>query len=54
VDTADAARPGELELLSFRAGRIAAIDAFLDPAVHRRFALPDELPALGDQLGAVR
>jgi RNA polymerase sigma-70 factor (TIGR02960 family) len=41
--------PGRFELrvinvVTLRDGRIAAMDAFLDPAVHRRFGLPPELP----------
>ena len=40
---ADAFRLGAVNLLAFRAGRIAGIHAFLDPAVHRRFALPTEV-----------
>ncbi len=33
---------GAVNLLALRAGRIAGIHAFLDPAVHRRFGLPAE------------
>ena len=36
-------RLGAINVLAFRAGRIAGIHAFLDPAVHRRFDLPAEM-----------
>lgn len=35
-------RLGAVNVLSLRVGRIAAIDGFLDPAVHHRFGLPSE------------
>jgi RNA polymerase sigma-70 factor (TIGR02960 family) len=37
-------RLGAVNVLAIRAGRIAEIAGFLDPAVHRRFGLPAELP----------
>ncbi len=37
-------RLGAVNVLSLRAGRIVEIAGFLDPAVHRRFGLPEELP----------
>ena len=36
-------RLGGIVLLSLRGGRISAIDSFLDPAVHRRFGLAEEI-----------
>jgi len=39
---ADRFRPGAVNLLTLRAGRIAEINGFLDPEVHRRAGLPDE------------
>lgn len=39
----DTFRLGAVNLLALRAGRIAGIHAFLDPAVHRRFGLPAEI-----------
>jgi len=41
---ADRFRLGAVNLLSLRAGRIVQIAGFLDPAVHRQFGLPTELP----------
>jgi RNA polymerase sigma factor (sigma-70 family) len=38
----DRFRLGAINVLSVRAGRIAAITGFLDPQVHRRSGLPDE------------
>ena len=38
----DTFRLGAVNLLALRAGRIAGIHAFLDPAVHGRFDLPTE------------
>ena len=40
----DRFRLGALNVLRVRAGRIVEIAGFLDPGVHRRFGLPDELP----------
>lgn len=40
----DRFRPGGVVLLRLRDGRIASIDSFIDPAVCRRFGMPDELP----------
>jgi len=37
-------RLGAINLLSLRAGRIVEIAGFLDPGLHRRFGLPEELP----------
>ena len=37
-------RLGAINVLSVRAGRIVEIAGFLDPAVHRQFGLPEELP----------
>jgi RNA polymerase sigma-70 factor (TIGR02960 family) len=37
-------RLGALNVLTLREGRIAAMNAFLDPATHRWFDLPDEVP----------
>lgn len=39
----DRFRLGAINLVSVRDGRIAAISAFLDPAVHRRFGLPTDI-----------
>ncbi|HUG22775.1 RNA polymerase subunit sigma-70 [Piscinibacter sp.] len=39
----DRFRLGAITLLSLRAGRIAGLHSFLDPAVHRRFGLADEI-----------
>jgi RNA polymerase sigma-70 factor (ECF subfamily) len=39
----DTYRLGAVNLLAFRAGRIVGIHAFLDPAVHRRLGLPNEI-----------
>jgi len=36
-------RLGAITLLSLRAGRIAGLHSFLDPAVHRRFDLAEEI-----------
>ena len=36
--------PGGVVLLRLRDGLIASIDSFIDPAVCRRFGMPDELP----------
>lgn len=36
-------RPGGVVLLSLRDGLIGSIDSFIDPAVCRRFGMPDEL-----------
>ena len=48
-------RLGAINVLSLRAGRIVQIAAFLDPAVHRLFRLPGELPATcPDELRAER
>jgi RNA polymerase sigma-70 factor (TIGR02960 family) len=45
ADPADAPfRLGAINVLGLHAGRIAEITGFLDPAVHGRFGLPDELP----------
>jgi RNA polymerase sigma-70 factor (TIGR02960 family) len=41
---ADRFRLGAINLLSLRAGRIVEIAGSLDPAVHRHFGLPAELP----------
>jgi ketosteroid isomerase-like protein len=40
----DRFRLGAINLLRLRDGRIAEIAGFLDPAIHRRFGLPAELP----------
>ena len=40
----DRFRLGAINVLSLRAGRIVELAGFLDPAVHRRFGLPEELP----------
>jgi RNA polymerase sigma-70 factor (TIGR02960 family) len=40
----DRFRLGAVNVLRVRAGRIVEIAGFLDPGVHRRFGLPDELP----------
>jgi len=40
---ADRFRLGGITLLSLRAGRIAGLHSFLDPAVHRRFGLTEEI-----------
>ena len=40
-------RLGAINVLRLRAGRIVEIAGFLDPAVHRRFGLPEELPDPG-------
>jgi RNA polymerase sigma-70 factor (ECF subfamily) len=40
----DRFRLGAVNLLRVRTGRIVEIAGFLDPGVHRRFGLPDELP----------
>jgi ketosteroid isomerase-like protein len=40
----DRFRLGAVNVLHVRAGRIVEIAGFLDPGVHRRFGLPDELP----------
>jgi RNA polymerase sigma-70 factor (ECF subfamily) len=40
----DRLRLGAVNVLRVRAGRIVEIAGFLDPGVHRRFGLPDELP----------
>jgi RNA polymerase sigma-70 factor (ECF subfamily) len=40
---ADRFTPGGLVLLRLRGGLIASIDSFIDPAVCRRFGMPDEL-----------
>jgi RNA polymerase sigma-70 factor (ECF subfamily) len=40
----DRFRLGAVNVVSVRAGRIVEIAGFLDPGVHRRFGLPDELP----------
>jgi RNA polymerase sigma-70 factor (ECF subfamily) len=37
-------RPGGVVLLRPRAGLIGSIDSFIDPAVCRRFGMPDALP----------
>jgi RNA polymerase sigma-70 factor (TIGR02960 family) len=39
---ADRYRPGAVNLLTLRGGRVAEINGFLDREVHRRFGLPDE------------
>jgi RNA polymerase sigma-70 factor (TIGR02960 family) len=39
----DRFRLGAITLLSLRAGRIAGLHSFLDPAVHRRFGLAEEI-----------
>jgi RNA polymerase sigma-70 factor (TIGR02960 family) len=41
----DRYRLGAINVLSLRAGRIVELTGFLDPEVHRRFGLPEELPA---------
>jgi RNA polymerase sigma-70 factor (ECF subfamily) len=38
-------RLGAVNVVSVRDGRVAAVDAFLDPAVHARFGVPAQLPA---------
>jgi RNA polymerase sigma-70 factor (ECF subfamily) len=40
----DRFRLGAVNVLRVRAGRIVEIAGFLDPEVHRRFGLPEELP----------
>jgi len=40
----DRFRLGAINVLSLRAGQIVELAGFLDPAVHRRFGLPEELP----------
>jgi RNA polymerase sigma-70 factor (ECF subfamily) len=40
-------RLGAINVLSLRSGRIVQIAAFLDPAVHRLFRLPEEWPGTG-------
>ena len=40
---ADRFTPGGVVLLRLRGGLIASIDSFIDPAVCRRFGMPDEL-----------
>ena len=40
-------RLGAINVLRLRAGRVVEIAGFLDPAVHRRFGLPEELPDPG-------
>jgi RNA polymerase sigma-70 factor (ECF subfamily) len=40
----DRFRLGAINVLSLRAGRIVELAGFLDPGVHRRFGLPEELP----------
>ncbi|HET8621764.1 MAG TPA: RNA polymerase subunit sigma-70 [Acidimicrobiales bacterium] len=48
-DDGDEALPlNALVVISVRDGRIAALDSFLDPAAHRPFPLPSEVPA-GDR-----
>jgi len=37
-------RLGAINVLSLRGGRVVEIAGFLDPGVHRRFGLPEELP----------
>jgi RNA polymerase sigma-70 factor (ECF subfamily) len=37
-------RLGAVNLLSFRDGRISAVNSFLDPALHRRLGVPPEPP----------
>jgi RNA polymerase sigma-70 factor (TIGR02960 family) len=44
----DRFRLGAINVLSLRAGRIVELTGFLDPAVHRHFALPEELPGAVD------
>ena len=39
----DRFRLGAINVLSLRAGRIVEITGFLDPGLHRRFGLPEEL-----------
>jgi RNA polymerase sigma-70 factor (ECF subfamily) len=41
-------RLGAINVLSLRAGRVAEISGFLDPAVHRRFGLPQTKGATQD------
>lgn len=43
-DGVDCYTLGAITLLSLRDGRIQQLHSFLDPAVHRRFGLPLELP----------
>jgi RNA polymerase sigma-70 factor (TIGR02960 family) len=43
VNGDDRYRLGGITLLSLRGGRIAGLHSFLDPAVHRRFGLSEEL-----------
>jgi ketosteroid isomerase-like protein len=38
-------RLGAINVLSLRAGRVSEIAGFVDPALHRHFGLPEELPA---------
>jgi RNA polymerase sigma-70 factor (ECF subfamily) len=45
----DRFRLGAINVLSLRAGRIVELAGFLDPAVHRSFGLPEELPDGGDR-----
>jgi RNA polymerase sigma-70 factor, ECF subfamily len=40
----DRFRLGAVNVVSVRAGRIVEMAGFLEPGVHRRFGLPDELP----------
>lgn len=40
-------RLGAINVLRLRAGRVVEIAGFLDPAVHRHFGLPEELPDPG-------
>jgi RNA polymerase sigma-70 factor (ECF subfamily) len=35
--------PGGVVLLRLRSGLIESVDSFIDPAVCRRFSMPDEL-----------
>jgi RNA polymerase sigma-70 factor (TIGR02960 family) len=43
AEGADRFQLGAITLLSLRAGRIAGLHSFLDPAVHRRFGLAEEI-----------
>lgn len=43
AEDSDRFRPGAILLLSLRAGRIAGLHSFLDPALHRRFGLAEAL-----------
>jgi RNA polymerase sigma-70 factor (ECF subfamily) len=47
-------RLSALNVLTLRAGDVAELTGFLDPAVHRRFGLPQEFSRTRDEVSGLR